>query len=216
MSLEERREREKEEMRKLILDAAAEIIFLDGIDKLSIRKIAERIEYSPSIIYHYFNNKDNILNQLMSNAYQKIITALSSAKLSSDHPVERLKDATRNYIETALSMPNEYNAAQLNSSPDVLKYTASLFRGATNKNPALAFLCDCLKDIHKNAPRSESEIELMAQMIVIAAFGLIMRLNVEAELEEKQKYRLIDHFVNVTILQMAGIYTNNMPGGKSI
>ena len=116
MSLEERREREKEEIRKLILGAAAEIIFLDGVDKLSIRKIAERIEYSSSIIYHYFKNKDNILNQLMTNGYQKIINALSSARLSSDQPVERLKETTINYIEAARrissNIPHHFSEAQ--------------------------------------------------------------------------------------------------------
>ena len=58
MTIEKRRKREIEEMRELILKAASEIMSSDGFDKLSIRKIARKIEYSPSIIYHYFDNKE--------------------------------------------------------------------------------------------------------------------------------------------------------------
>ena len=65
MTIEKRREREVEEMKELILSAASDIIASQGFDKLSIRKIAKKIEYSPSIIYHYFDDKEEILNVVM-------------------------------------------------------------------------------------------------------------------------------------------------------
>ncbi|QQK07292.1 TetR/AcrR family transcriptional regulator [Miniphocaeibacter halophilus] len=46
-----RRENEKEKMRKLILNASVKIILEEGYDKLSMRKIADRIEYSATTIY---------------------------------------------------------------------------------------------------------------------------------------------------------------------
>jgi AcrR family transcriptional regulator len=72
MTIEERREREKEEMRELILSAADEIVASEGFDKLSVRKIANKIEDSASIIYHYFTDKDEILHNLMQRGYKKM------------------------------------------------------------------------------------------------------------------------------------------------
>jgi AcrR family transcriptional regulator len=123
MTIEERKEREKEEMRGLILDTASEIIAAEGFDKLSIRKIASRIEYSPAIIYHYFQDKDEIVNHVMKKGYQKIINALSSIQVSADQPEKRLKELTRSYIAVAMQMPDEFQAVQLNKSPAILEYT---------------------------------------------------------------------------------------------
>ena len=73
MSVENRRVREKEEMRELILTAASKIIADEGFEKLSIRKIASKIEYSPSVIYNYFTDKEEILNNVMHRGYKKIV-----------------------------------------------------------------------------------------------------------------------------------------------
>ncbi|HBF4502931.1 TPA: helix-turn-helix transcriptional regulator, partial [Clostridioides difficile] len=51
MSIKERRKNEKEEMKKKIMDASIEIINQHGYENLSIRKIATKIEYSPTTIY---------------------------------------------------------------------------------------------------------------------------------------------------------------------
>ena len=70
MGLAERKEREKNELRELILLKAKEIIMRDGQDKLSIRKIATDIEYSPATIYLYFKDKDEILYQMMEKGFE--------------------------------------------------------------------------------------------------------------------------------------------------
>ncbi|MDZ5017117.1 TetR family transcriptional regulator, partial [Clostridium perfringens] len=90
MTIEKRRDREIEEMRELILSAANEIIALEGFEKLSIRKIAKKIEYSPAIIYHYFNDKEEIINNLMLKGYKKIVSAISSAETKSNSAEEKL------------------------------------------------------------------------------------------------------------------------------
>ena len=104
MNIKKRREREIEEMRELILKAASNIISDEGLDKLSIRKIAKKIKYSPSILYHYFNDKEEILNNVMKRGYKKIISAVSSAELKDTSPEERLVQMTKNYIIATLKI----------------------------------------------------------------------------------------------------------------
>jgi AcrR family transcriptional regulator len=200
-----RREREIEEMKELILSAATEIVKADGIDNLSIRKLAGKIEYSPSIIYHYFKDKDDILNNIMQRGYNKIITAISSVNMEGNSPYELLKGMTRNYIEAALKMPDEFMSAQLNISELALKHTSTLFKGASREKPALAALYRCLKEIYKEKEDDDSLIELTAQIIAVSTLGFTIKLIIEKDIGEEQRTCLIDFFVNDTVLKIAGV-----------
>ena len=70
MGTKERHEREREAVRQLILDAARELFVREGFDNVSIRKIAERIEYSPAAIYGYFPSKDDIFFSLAEHGFR--------------------------------------------------------------------------------------------------------------------------------------------------
>jgi AcrR family transcriptional regulator len=188
-----RREREIEAMRELIISAAKEIIAKEGFDNLSIRKIASKIEYSPAIIYHYFKDKDEIMNFVMRNGYMQIISAVTKSADEDLKPADRLKRMTRDYIEAALKMPDEFLAAQLNQSPHALKHTSSLYKGASREKPALSALCKCLKEIYIKL--DDDQIELKSQMIVVSALGLIVKLIIEKELDEEQRQKLIETFI---------------------
>lgn len=202
MTIEKRRQREIEEMRELILSAASSIISDEGIDKLSIRKIAKKIEYSPSIIYHYFNDKEEILNNIMQRGYKKIVSAVSSVELKNSSPEERLVKMTKNYIMTALKMPDKFMAAQLSKSEEALKHTSSLFKGAAKEKPALSSLFQCLKDIYKNKEIDDDTIELTAQVIAVSTLGLIMKIIVEKDIGEEQRKRLIDYYSEDIVLRI--------------
>jgi AcrR family transcriptional regulator len=60
MGIKERHERDREAVGRAILDAARDLFVSEGYENVSIRKIAERIEYSPAAIYSYFPSKDDI------------------------------------------------------------------------------------------------------------------------------------------------------------
>lgn len=73
MGIKERRSNEKAEMKKKIMDAAVEIIHEQGYEKLSIRKIAARIEYSPTTIYIYYKDKAEIIADMSGFLYHKVL-----------------------------------------------------------------------------------------------------------------------------------------------
>jgi AcrR family transcriptional regulator len=200
MAIKERKEREREGMRELILKSAEEIISAEGIECLSVRKIASKIEYSPSIIYHYFKDKDEIVNHQMQRGYNKILDSLKSVQLSSHNPVERLRELILSYIRTALEMPDEYKAVQLSSSTTILEYTSSMFKGACVKKPAMAILHQCLRDIYKDI--DNNLIELTAQIITASTLGFIIKLITEKNIDEKQRQELIDHYTRCIVDSM--------------
>src|SRR5712691_4692465 len=70
MGIKERQERDREAVRRSILDAARDLFVTEGYHNVSIRKIAERIEYSPAAIYGYFPSKDDIFFALAEEGFR--------------------------------------------------------------------------------------------------------------------------------------------------
>jgi AcrR family transcriptional regulator len=70
MGIKERQERDRETVRRAILDAARELFVHEGYHNVSIRKIAERIEYSPAALYGYFPSKDDIFFALAEEGFR--------------------------------------------------------------------------------------------------------------------------------------------------
>ncbi len=69
MGVQERRARQKESVREEILDAARTLFVKEGYEHVSIRKIAEKIEYAPGTIYLYFRDKAEILERLCEETF---------------------------------------------------------------------------------------------------------------------------------------------------
>lgn len=199
----QRKEREKEEMRAEILNAARAILSTDGVDGVSIRKIAGKIEYSPAIIYHYFKNKEEIIEKLIEQSYREIIESLSACRSLKASPEEKLKECASAYIRFAEKMGDCYLEMMLNHSPAVLARTSVLQRGASKERPAIALLCDMLHELPECSCMDETQMELTVQVIWSTIFGLTLRLTVE-HVEEVQKQRLIDRAVDVILHSLKG------------
>jgi AcrR family transcriptional regulator len=197
MGIKERKEREKDEFREIILKAASQIMEEEGVDKLSIRKIAAKIEYSPAIIYHYFKNKEDIINILMKKGYEKILSGLFSLEDLPDKTDEKFKKLLKRYIFLALRMSDEYKTVMMNTTPEVLSHTSVLFKGASRERKALALLCNFVKDLSENKTLDDDAAELTAQIVWAATFGLIIRLITEKDTMEEQKERLINSHVEL-------------------
>ena len=107
MGITERRERQKAELRDLILSAAARIIADEGFDALTMRKIAERIEYSPATIYLHFASRDEIALELVREGFAKLVAHVAPAAQEPD-ALKRVAAIGRAYLEFAESDPETY------------------------------------------------------------------------------------------------------------
>lgn len=108
MGSQERKEREKAELKDHILDAAKKILLKSGKKGLSIRKIAGIIEYSPATIYLYFEDKDQILHELMEMGFMLMTKYMVSAYAEKD-PVLRIREIGGAYIKFALENRDWYD-----------------------------------------------------------------------------------------------------------
>ncbi len=91
MASKERILRLKEETRVNILDASLDIVKEEGWQSLSMRKIADKIEYTAPIIYEYFANKEAILNELTRQGFVKLAAQMAEARDKLSNPVEQLE-----------------------------------------------------------------------------------------------------------------------------
>lgn len=192
MSINSRREKEKNERRNLILNTANEIIKAEGIENLSIRKIAKIIDYSPTMVYHYFESKDDIVNQLMKRGYQKIINSISFIEDTEDTK-EKFINITKNYIYSALDNADEYMSIMLSNSKEILNYTAVLFKDAKEDRRAINMLCQLLEEIDNN---QIDDVELTAQILWTSLFGLIIKIIIE-DVDKTQREALINHYLKL-------------------
>jgi AcrR family transcriptional regulator len=92
MGIKERHERDREAVRRAILDAARDLFVQEGYPNVSIRKIAERIEYSPAAIYGYFPSKDDIFFALAEEGFRLLCRIPDPEAL---HELERLDPLDR-------------------------------------------------------------------------------------------------------------------------
>jgi AcrR family transcriptional regulator len=107
MGITERREREKEEVRKKILDAARELFAAEGYERVTMRRVAEAIEYSPTTIYLYFEDKDDLVRGLCHADFGRLLQAMETVARPKD-PVEEIRQLGRAYCAFALESPNQY------------------------------------------------------------------------------------------------------------
>jgi AcrR family transcriptional regulator len=110
MGVIERRAREKEAMRTKILEATSRLMVEEGPESVSVRRIAEEIEYSPATIYLYFKDKAELIDAICEELFGQMAEDLATAGSDETDPLKRLRVGLLRYIEFGMSHPNHYLA----------------------------------------------------------------------------------------------------------
>ena len=108
MSITDRKLRQKEEVRSMILDTAWNMVVTEGWPSFSIRKIADAIEYSVPVIYSHFENKDAILLEFNRKGFQLLTEALAAAKAGEPDPANQIRKMARAYWDFAFQNKEYY------------------------------------------------------------------------------------------------------------
>jgi len=109
MSIQDRKSRENARLRQEILKAALRIFAEQGYGKVSMRKIAAMIDYSPTTIYRFFQNKDDLLRTMAAETYGDLSARFEKLKAEgSDDPLGLLKSLVREYIFFCVERPDMF------------------------------------------------------------------------------------------------------------
>jgi AcrR family transcriptional regulator len=107
LGVAERRDREREEVRRKILDAARELFMAEGSERVTMRRIAEAIEYSPTAIYNHFEDKDSLLNSLCEDEFGRLLSHLATGSRPRS-AVAWIRQLGGAYARFGLEYPNHY------------------------------------------------------------------------------------------------------------
>ena len=111
-----RRARERQQIRDRILDAARELFAAEGYEAVTMRRVAERIEYTPPVIYQHFADKAALIGEVTLRDFRLLAQAFQSLAAVPD-PIERLRRTGEQYVEFALTHPNHYRLMFMTADP---------------------------------------------------------------------------------------------------
>jgi len=110
MGVKERQERDKEQLRASILDAARELFVAEGYRNVSIRKIAEKVEYSPAALYSYFPSKDDLFFALAEEGFRKLFEFTNDpAVFTAADPLSAIRQGFLRYYQFSRVHPEYFD-----------------------------------------------------------------------------------------------------------
>ena len=199
MTVKERRARQKEKLRREILDAANELFIRSGYENLSMRKLAEKIEYSPTTIYLYFKDKADLIARLCEDSLAKLVQQLETiASLASD-PVECLRASMLAYVEFGIKNPANYQVVFVLP----LRQTSAL--PARQNAPAEMGMriFECFRQAIAACVRSNKfrklDVDKTSQAIWTMLHGVTSLLITHTDFPWVDREELVDHVIDTAI-----------------
>ena len=116
MSTIERRARDRQQLQQRILDTARDLFVAHGYDGVTLRRIAEAIEYAPGTIYGYYKDKDALIQALCLADFEAFEKNFPRGAPPTD-PIEAIEAIGKAYIDFALSHPNHYRLMFMTRRP---------------------------------------------------------------------------------------------------
>src|ERR1051325_12117719 len=106
MGVKERRERERTQSGERILDAALEVFAAGGAEGVTMRALADAVEYSPPVLYAHFRDKDAIIEELCIRQLRSLAKVFGT--FGALDPVERLRRIGYVYADFAVDHPSHF------------------------------------------------------------------------------------------------------------
>ena len=174
MGVKERRERERNETREKILEAARELFIEEGFDGVSMRQIADRIEYSPTAIYVHFADKEELFREICHEDFRRLAQSMVGLAQVPD-PVERLRQLGLAYIQFGLQNPNHYRTMFMTPHPPMPDSEAALEGRGNPEEDAYELLRATVREGLDAGAFCEhlTDADLIAQTLWAGAHGVV-------------------------------------------
>jgi AcrR family transcriptional regulator len=192
----ERRTRAKLLLREEILDAARELFLKHGYENVSMRKIAGKIEYSPTTIYLYFKDKAEILQTLCDETFGRLYKVMGEIARGTGDPVAKLRQLGIAYIHFGLEHANHYQITFMMpvegaAGPDPFEKSAGM--------QTFECLMNCVQDCVKSGAFRKLDVLASSQAIWCAVHGVTSLLISHREFPWVAQEELISTLLDATI-----------------
>lgn len=156
--------------RKTILDESRDLLIRDGFSNLSMRKIAQRLGVSATALYSHFENKDDILLNLIESSVDTLLEVLNEAAAKGTDAIDQLHRISRAYVHFGLDRSQEYEIIFAVRPEEMPRYPKESFRKA---RVAYDLLADVIRRGNKQGIIEEDEPEMAAYAIWAELHGVI-------------------------------------------
>lgn len=172
MGITERKEKQKQEIKKMILDASMKLFMEQGFENVSIRKIADLIEYSPTTVYLYFKDKNEILFNLHELGFQKM-AEYTATLWTIKNPLVRLTKMGEYYLQFGLENPAYYELMFILKAPMEALMILDEKCEWKSGDQALGKLKDTIKECMEKNLIEKGDIDAVAMAIWGMVHGMV-------------------------------------------
>ncbi len=196
MGTKERRAREKEQLRRQIIAAARELFVNEGYENVSMRKIADKIEYSPTTIYLYFKDKADLLDSVCKETLLDLLNTLELLNRDKSNPVETLKKSGKAYVDFGLKYPQDYKLTFV-VRPQFQK-GLGLEEGSVGER-VFNYLCAMVSECIRQKAFRQVAVETTGQALWSAVHGVTLLLINFSDFPWTEKDKLIDMVIDTMV-----------------
>jgi AcrR family transcriptional regulator len=172
MGVKEKRHRYKEEFRREILNSARDLFIDVGYEKFSMRRLAKKIDYSPTTIYHYFKNKDDLLFATCEEVAEQFFARIRYLRSVHSKPYEALRQAMLYIVEFAFDNPNQYKVFFL-TRPNVYGTQDEFMKRESMARNSYFEFRKIVQACIKAGKLRRMNIDVLTQVLATAPHGLI-------------------------------------------
>jgi AcrR family transcriptional regulator len=196
MGVAERKARHKTSLRQEILEAAREMFIAEGYQNVSMRRIAEKIEYSPTTIYLYFRDKQDLLFHIVEDTFQKLTLAFEDlAKEEFQDPIEHLRRGLRTYVDFGLQNPNHYKLA-LMTHPDPSTDRSKYCDAEAMSMKAFGHLQSGVAACVEQGKFEDKNVQLTSEVLWAGIHGITALMIVHPDFPWSDRERIIDELID--------------------
>ena len=196
MGVKERRAREKEQLRRRILSAARELFVTEGYESVSMRRIADMIEYSPTTIYLYYKDKADLLDSVCKETLLHLLNTLDLLRKDKSDPVETLRKSGKAYVEFGLKYPQDYKLTFV-VRPQFQK-GLGLQEGSVGER-VFSYLRTIVSECIRQKKFRQVDVETTGQVLWSAVHGVTLLLIDFPDFPWTEKEKLIDMVIHTMI-----------------
>ena len=211
MGVSERRAREKEELREKILEAATALFAEEGYESVSLRRIAEKIEYAPSTIYLYFKDKEELITSICRQNFQFLTQALERINMLGLPPLEMMRESLKAYIQFGLDHRDHYIVTLCLPEPDLPDRDRESHLGVMEAGlEAFRHLSEGLYLCMQQGVIRQANVEVTAQTTWMMIHGITSLLITKCSFPFLDRNVLIETYLDRVLISLgAGIEPGN-------
>ena len=185
---ERRRQQQREDARKAILDAAEAMLVEAGYERFSMRRLAERCGYTAPTIYHYFGDKRGLLDAVLEERFERVLSRIREIPHGGD-PVQSLRRMLEVFTDFGIENPTHYRlltAPRPEDSPS--PESAEALRAALEHR---------IGELQAAGRLETGDIEEAFQIIWVVIHGLVsLRIN---QPDYEWKERMVEHALDLLL-----------------